>query len=394
MVAHFFYELLNGFLRLWINPVFYMALLLAVMLGIQRVKKERALFHFRVFDSLTDVYSTVVPGLITGIVLSVFFLGVGFMLSAGTIVLLMTVTFILSLAFRPNLLTPSFVILLAVFVVFFLPDWDTSYPMVNQWIQDIQGTSIPHLFLLLSVLMFAEAFLILFQANRWASPRRMTSKRGRVVGGFETKRIWLVPTFLLVPGLGIERIDWWPIFGLGESFRFLLVPFLIGFRQFQTYTLPKQSTIREGKLLTIVAIVSLAASVLSVFYDLPSVAVVGIVLSFAMRIFLFYLTKKANHDSPFRFTERNNGVMVLSIIPKTPASEMNLKAGEIIRKVNGISIRSAAEFYQALQQSNAAFCKLEVIDENGEMRFEQRALYHDEHHELGLIFVDESREFN
>src|SRR5690606_12616216 len=117
--------------------------------------------------------------------------------------------------------------------------------MVNQWIQDIQGTSIPHLFLLLSVLMFAEAFLILFQANRWASPRRMTSKRGRVVGGFETKRIWLVPTFLLVPGLGVERIDWWPFFGLGESFRFLLVPFLIGFRQFQTYTLPKQSTIRE-----------------------------------------------------------------------------------------------------------------------------------------------------
>lgn len=80
--------------------------------------------------------------------------------------------------------------------------------------------------------------------------------------------------------------------------------------------------------------------------------------------------------------------MVLGIIPNTPAADLGLKIGEIITKVNGIEVKNAADFYEALQK-NRAFFKLEVVGLNNEIRFEQRASYEGEHHELGIIFVKE-----
>ncbi|MDY0405108.1 hypothetical protein P5G51_006575 [Virgibacillus sp. 179-BFC.A HS] len=54
--------------------------------------------------------------------------------------------------------------------------------------------------------------------------------------------------------------------------------------------------------------------------------------------------------------------------------------------MHGRPVASEAAFYQALQ-INGAFVKLTVLDTSGEMRFVQGALYENDHHELGLIFV-------
>ncbi len=53
-----------------------------------------------------------------------------------------------------------------------------------------------------------------------------------------------------------------------------------------------------------------------------------------------------------------------------------------------MTVKTENRVYEALQR-NRAFCKLEVVNEHGEVRFVQGALYEDEHHELGLLFVKE-----
>ncbi len=83
--------------------------------------------------------------------------------------------------------------------------------------------------------------------------------------------------------------------------------------------------------------------------------------------------------------------MVLGIIPNTPAEDLELKIGEIITKVNGIPVKNVSDFYEALQH-NRAYVKLEIIGLNGEIRFDQRASYEGEHHELGILFVKDDRE--
>lgn len=66
---------------------------------------------------------------------------------------------------------------------------------------------------------------------------------------------------------------------------------------------------------------------------------------------------------------------------------MHLIAGEKITEVNGIAVRNRTELYEALNK-NRAFCKLKVVDLQGEPRFEQTALYENESFELGLLLVE------
>lgn len=82
--------------------------------------------------------------------------------------------------------------------------------------------------------------------------------------------------------------------------------------------------------------------------------------------------------------------MVLGIIPNTPADDLELKIGEIITKVNGIPVKHVLDFYEALQKPR--ICKMEIIGLNGEIRFDQRASYEGEHHELGILFVQDEHE--
>ena len=63
---------------------------------------------------------------------------------------------------------------------------------------------------------------------------------------------------------------------------------------------------------------------------------------------------------------------------------MGLQIGDVIRTVNGVQVQTTQQYYEALQL-NRAYCKLEVIDDQGENRLVNRALYEGEHHELGVI---------
>jgi S1-C subfamily serine protease len=93
------------------------------------------------------------------------------------------------------------------------------------------------------------------------------------------------------------------------------------------------------------------------------------------------------------FSKKNNGVMIIGIIPESPASKMGLQVGEIISKANGVLVRDEQTFYEALQK-NRAHCKLEVFDTKGEIRFVQRALYEGDHHELGALFVHGDQKYD
>lgn len=390
MALAFLNEIGNGFLRLWLNPVFYMTFFLSITLAFQRVKKERLYFHSRVYDVVSDLYHSFIPGLLFSVILNVLFIGFGFVLAEGIIVLLMASTLLLSITFQPRFLSPAVVIFLTAIAIVFYRSWEGQTDGLNQWISDASFDSLPHLYLLMIVFLLIEALFIIFQAKRQPSPRRVIGKRGKVVGGFETNRVWFVPTFLLIPGIGIERIDWWPLLGSENSFAFMLVPFLIGYHKFQTHDLPERALKRDGLRLMVITFVFLPIAVLTILFKWLTVAFVGMALLCFMRLLLYVMERKWNEGKKEFFTLRNQGLQILATIPKTPAAQMNVKVGEVIQRVNGIKVNRASQFYEALQM-NPTFFKLEIVDENGELRFEQGAFYANEHYLLGFLFVDEVR---
>lgn len=84
--------------------------------------------------------------------------------------------------------------------------------------------------------------------------------------------------------------------------------------------------------------------------------------------------------------------MILGIIPESPADKMGLQVGELVSKINGVQVRDEQVFYEAIQK-NRAHCRLEILDTNGEVRFEQRALFEGDHYELGILFVQDGRKY-
>jgi S1-C subfamily serine protease len=125
-----------------------------------------------------------------------------------------------------------------------------------------------------------------------------------------------------------------------------------------------------------------------VSYWYVPLAVVAVALAFFGREWLAFFQHRQDRSQPPYFAKREQGLVILGVLPHSKAEKMALQIGDVIVKANGIPVKTENEFYEALQR-NRAFCKLEVVDEEGEVRFVQGALYEDEHHELGLLFVKE-----
>jgi S1-C subfamily serine protease len=123
-------------------------------------------------------------------------------------------------------------------------------------------------------------------------------------------------------------------------------------------------------------------------YWYPPLAIITVVLAILGREFLHHSQKAMDQKLPFYFSKSKLGVQILGVIPQSPADKMGLQKGEVISKINGVVVREEEELYRALQ-INRAHCKLEVIDNNEQIRFVQRALFDGEHYELGLLFVDD-----
>ena len=94
-------------------------------------------------------------------------------------------------------------------------------------------------------------------------------------------------------------------------------------------------------------------------------------------------------NSPY-YVHDERGLRVLAVIPGTPAEAMGIAAGEILHKVNGQSVRTKDELYAALHV-NSAFCKLEVLNHEGQIKFAQRARYAGEHHQLGVVLAPDEK---
>jgi S1-C subfamily serine protease len=126
---------------------------------------------------------------------------------------------------------------------------------------------------------------------------------------------------------------------------------------------------------------------------LPLSSIVVATLAVLGRELITLMTMMKDDNLPFYFSKKNQGLMIIGVIPESPASKMGLQVGEIISKANGLLVRDEKVFYEALQK-NRAHCKLEVLDTNGEIRFLQRALYEGDHHELGILFVQDERKYD
>ncbi|MBY0123430.1 PDZ domain-containing protein [Bacillus sp. S/N-304-OC-R1] len=386
MALEWLIEILKGTGKLFLNPVFYYLFFIVALLGVSRVKRERKNFHVRAENAYFELRQLLPLGIIIGLVLSLVSITAGLVVPLETIVFTAIFTLVWSITTRIRWMAPAYTLGFAFFATIFAAEQQWQLPAFLTSIKDSEETVFPSIAVLLALLLIGEGILIFKNGRKGSSPKLITSKRGQRVGIHEVKRLWMLPLFLLIPGEALKApFEWWPVFTVGGStYSIILVPFAIGFFQRMQGNLPAGAVKKIGKKVIWLGVFIALLSISGYWYPLASIVVVTIAIIGREMITLRQRIQEEN--LPFYFSKRNQGVMVLGIIPGSPASNMGLKVGELITKVNGLVVHDRTSFYEALLK-NRAHCKLEVFDVNGQIRFAQRALYEGDHHELGILFI-------
>lgn len=392
MLLEWMMELVKGLGRLFLNPVFYYLFFLAAILGVSRVKRERKNFHVRAENAYFELRQLLPLGLAAGLVLSVITIAAGLVIPIEFIMITAGFTLLWGFTTKVRLLSPIYTAGFAFFAALFFIREKWEIPLITsrtpEWSPDI----LPPIAVLLTLLIIAEGFLISRNGSKGTSPKLMIGKRGLVVGIHEVKRLWMLPVFLIIPGDALQSsFAWWPLFSIGEeSYALILVPFSIGFSQHIKGMLPSESVKNVGKRVIKLGIILAVLSLIGYWYPLASIVIVA--LAIICREIISFRQRSIEDNLPFYFSKKNQGVMILGILPDSPAAAMGLKVGELVMKVNGLLVNDEESFYNAVQQ-NRAHCKLEVLDVNGQVRLTQRALFEDDHHELGILFVQDERKW-
>ncbi|MFC0273369.1 PDZ domain-containing protein [Metabacillus herbersteinensis] len=390
MLENWMLELLGAIGRFFIHPLLFFFILVSLAFGYFRLKRERKSFHTRVQDIFEELRFTYTKGILAGLAISLVTVVLGLSVPFGVLVILAIVTALLSLTFQLRWLSAAFTLGVTLFASVILSKLGNE--SVANFFIDIEKVNFAGIAILLGLLVIAEGILTFKSAHIRTSPFLIKSTRGLPIGTHLANRTWMLPLFLFVPGGSlVSDWTWWPVLTVNDqSFMLICVPFFLGFHQRVQGSLPLESikvtatrVIWLGVVTTIVAVASIW------FTPLVFVAVLSAMLG---REFLTIKQRMNDDSAAFYFSKRDKGLMVLGILPNSPAEKLNLQVGEMIMKVNGFTVKTVSEFYQGLQK-NRAFCKLEVIDLNGEIRFEQRALYEGEHHELGILFVQDEKKW-
>jgi hypothetical protein len=392
MVETWLGEFLNGTGKLFLHPVLYYLVFLVTILGIIRVKHERKSFHVRANDAYFELRQLFPLGIIIGFVLSIITVVAGLAIPYAAILLIAGFTILWSLTTNVRLMSPVYTVGATFFMIIIIAENNWSIPLFTEDFQAIGDKIYPSVVVVLGLLLIAEGILIFKNGSKGSSPKLAKSKRGQSVGLHEVKRLWMLPLFLLIPGDVLKLpFDWWPVFHLGANeYSLILVPFAIGFHQQVKGMLPKEAIELQGR--RVIVLGTLVTLLAAVGYWYPLISIVVAALAVVGRESITLLTSLRDDGLPFYFSKKNQGLMVIGIIPDSPASKMGLQVGEIISKANGVLVCDEEVFYEALQK-NAAHCKLEVLDTNGEIRFVQRALYEGDHYELGILFVQDVRKY-
>lgn len=383
-------EVLRSLGRFFLHPLTYVVVLAALWLGFQRVKRERRDFHTRVYDVIQQVTSPFFIALIFGATVSVLTVMLGIEVPVGMLVLIMAI-WLLLLPFRhARWLSITVAGSIALLIVPLLPEGGTSWPLVNQWLVEIQLMNLLNVAWLFTVLFFVEALLILADGWKQTSPAIVKSKRGKMVGEHIASRLWFLPIFLIFPVGDWSGNSWWPLFDLsnGDTFGLALLPFVLGFQAEIHGEYPIDGVKKIGKRLLLLTILVIGLAIAAYFFSIMVFLVPAVILIGREWVYFAYKAEEKQRTS--LFTSQEKGLKILGILPHSTANRMNLDLGEIIVKANGREVNSQRDFYDALQQ-NSAYVKLQILDLQGELRFAQSTIFQGDHYQIGCLFVPDDK---
>ncbi|MCX5779587.1 MAG: PDZ domain-containing protein [Firmicutes bacterium] len=294
-------------------------------------------------------------GLLGGLVGSIILVILGVDL-AGIAILQLWVVAIVLMLIQPRFLCFSY----AAGVISVSSLW-FGYPHVN----------IPQLMGLVAVLHLVESGLIILNGPLSPFPIYL-QKQGQLRGGFNLQLFWPIPLIALLgvsagqSNTGMVTPQWWPLLQNYSHFtsnqNYALIPLLavLGYGEISTTQTPAQASRSSSLHLFIFSLSLLCLAVLAsriTFFLLP----VALFSPLGHELVVWLGLQTENHADPI-YVPPGRGVMILDVLPGTPAHRHAIRTHDVILTVNSIDV----DGYHALQnQLNRGSRELVIAIQRG-----------------------------
>ncbi|MGE7090215.1 PDZ domain-containing protein [Lysinibacillus sp. NPDC048646] len=390
MASNILIEFVTAIGRFLLNPVIYIAILVAILLGYSRVKQERKFFHRRIIWGWTELVGQWKRGWSYALIISIISVGVGLTVPKTFLLVLVVCSALALLLFFIRSLSPIYTMGLATLATWAMYQYNWSF---TWWKVSLEGTdlfegAIVTITIISGLCVIAEGMLIRRTSTMVTTPRVEKTKRGMQAIVYRTRNLWVLPILFIMPGDIISPVlPYWPQFTLGEStFAFVLFPVVIGFSKLSRKELPVLQLPRIGRSVLLLGQLILIGGLASFFE--PLVGFITLAVGVIIRLIIAIYNAMQDKTEIYAVAPSSKGAVIAAVLPDSPAEKMGLLAGECIRKVNGRSIYTENELYEALQL-NAAHCRLEVLDRNNEIRLTQHVIYSNDHYRIGLLLAEQ-----
>lgn len=387
-VISWLWLILDAAIDLLSQPFYYIAIIIIALWFRRQGMLERKLMHVRLNAWPLLTTRTVITGVMLGVIVSILYVFLGIQLSIQGVVLIWVTSFVLMLI-RVRYLNAVYAISILGLIQWILGFFEQWQPggFMGSIIGEIERLSVPSLLVLCAVLHLIHAIVIRLQRGQAASPVYFEGKRGKLVGGYQLQYLTPVPLMMLIPaGLGTGAdLPWNPVFLQGSGAYLLFgLPLIIGFGEITKTMLPEEKVSLTSKRMSLYGAILLLLGLLSMWWS-PA-AIVAVLFAFLGQEALSWISSYEEENRSPIYVHPKQGLQILAVLPGSPADELGFMPGEVIYKVNGQMVHSEADLHRCLRM-NAAFCKLEIRNINGESKFLQRALYEGEHHQLGALLA-------
>ncbi|MDZ7834813.1 MAG: PDZ domain-containing protein, partial [Alkalibacterium sp.] len=388
-----FQNILLALMLFVLQPTFIIGVALAFMAKNRRFKYARSRLRTTIYKENYELKRLFMWGLVPGAVLSVLTVGLGLTVSIDWIVIYHVVTLLfLGLGYR--FIHPVFtfsasglvLLALSLFVTEeslfgdILTQWNS--PVISETAMTFESAQV---IFLLVVLVLISTVAVLNKGNMdQFVPRFLKTKRGKLVARYRMTPLWLIPLVVIVPGETFTALfDWWPVFLIGsESYSFLILPVLLGFRYTVQAQLPseaKKALIRDFSVLGVVGIVLFAST-----FWMEEFSAVGLLVMLAGGIYVLYRHRLRERKWAFKFGPDQDGLRVVAVRPGSPAERMALEIGDVLIESNQVKLTTSEDLTESLF-NNRSYSKLKVKRLDGELVIAETPIYEEDAHDLGLV---------
>ena len=321
--------------------------------------------------------SQLVIGIGAGTVASLIFTYLGLIFDENSSIYLLFMVSLFFMAFKPRFICFSYsgaVLGLASLALKYL-SIKLNMPQLN-----VLNVDILTLMTLVGILHIVEGGLVMIDGSRGAIPV-FTNRDTKIVGGFALKRYWALPIAILlllstntsdlVAGEGLATPQWWPLIKgdiLLKVTSVIASVALYGVIGYSSITFTKS---KKKKSLTSGALIMAFGVTLTVVAQLAAhgTGFQLFILIFAAVAHEAMLRTEKHIELTARplFVSSEEGIMVLEVVPKSPASQIGIESGDLIIELNDKAIENEQEIFDVIKGSYTSI-SLKIKKPSGEIK--------------------------